>query len=108
LEAIASEDIKLVKLLLDPSLYNVKASIDFEVDEETALSRAVFYQRADFVKLLLEAGADPNKRVVPKLSLITTAAIQGDKATVNLLMKAGASLNNTDRNLMMRRNRKRN
>ena len=85
---------KMVKLLLD---YGADLN---QHDEEgcTPLSRAAYHGRADMMKRLLDAGAEPEKteKCFGKDSGDTplhTAAGWGNKATIQILLERGAKPN---------------
>lgn len=57
----------------------------------TPLHVAAFMRRPDFVKLLMSQGADPDALDAQRYDAVTIAAVNDDEATLDALLRAGAS-----------------
>jgi ankyrin repeat protein len=57
----------------------------------TPLHLAAFQRRPDFVKLLMSLGADPDALDAQRYDAVTIAAVNDDEATLDALLRAGAS-----------------
>ena len=55
------------------------------------LHLAAFQRRPDFVKLLMSLGADPDALDAQRYDAVTIAAVNDDEATLDALLRAGAS-----------------
>jgi cytohesin len=79
-----------VKLLLDAGS---PADADADPHGETPMMTASWYNHEDMVRLLLAAGADPNRRDQSSLTALHLAARTDNAALVQLLLDAGANPN---------------
>jgi ankyrin repeat protein len=87
MQAVVSENIAVLKVLLDAKA-DVKGTMAAP-EEIDALSLAVGKSRADMVKLLLAAGADPMVRIDGEVSLLEFAILSEQPEVAALLRKAG-------------------
>ena len=85
LTAIENDDTSLVRSLIQ--------SIDVKETEETFLIFAIIKGNIDIVRLLIEAGADINKKDRNGASSFIYAVIKGNIVIVRLLIEAGADTN---------------
>jgi uncharacterized protein len=90
LAATGQADELRARLEADPALANERAQDGF-----TALHLACFFGGADAVRVLLEAGADPNPPQDNPMSVapLHSAAAARDREAVRLLLEAGADPN---------------
>lgn len=89
MQAIASENLAVLKVLLDARA-DVKGKMAAP-EEIDALTLAVGKGRADMVKLLLAAGADPMVRIDGEVSLLEFAILSEQPEVAALLRKAGVA-----------------
>ncbi len=92
LEAVKSGDIQKVELIIDenPELVNKRSS---DESNKSPLSIAIDNGEKTMVKVLLDAGADPNLLVYVGESALIRAATKGDVAIAKLLIEKGALVN---------------
>ncbi|MFN2425865.1 MAG: ankyrin repeat domain-containing protein, partial [Candidatus Binatia bacterium] len=89
MQAIASENVEVLKVLLD-----AKADVSARMaapEEIDALTLAVGRSRTDMVKLLLAAGADAMVKIDGEVSLLEFAILSEQPEVAGLLRKAGVS-----------------
>jgi ankyrin repeat protein len=92
-DAIARNNEKEMKLFLENSKdFNIMSE-----DNVSVLNKAILYGRNEFVKLLLEKGANPNLQVTTyKIAPIHVAVGENNPEIVNLLLEKGANPNIQD------------
>ena len=93
LSAAINGDVSLVERLLQEGV-----PVDCAVDEVdyTALSPAAQFNRTDVIRLLLQKGADVNKRDHYGDTFVHYAAITNSTEVIALLIEHGASINITN------------
>lgn len=91
---VVDEILRLMKECASSGINDQDSGID-EQDSVggTALYNAVAYERPEFVKKLLDAGADPNIAEDTDLTPLCYAALYGSPEIVESLLKAGADPN---------------
>ncbi|MCY4114075.1 MAG: ankyrin repeat domain-containing protein [Chloroflexi bacterium] len=100
--AVVYEYVELARMVAEkcPEVLNsVRTS---RIDEQTPLSLAIAIRNQKLIRILIEAGADPNVRVVPDYEVgshLAHAVEGGDLAIVELLLEAGADPNVSDADL---------
>ncbi|MCY3913632.1 MAG: ankyrin repeat domain-containing protein [Chloroflexi bacterium] len=100
--AVADEHVELARTVAEQcsELLNTVSTSYF--DEQTPLSLAIERGNQELVRILIEAGADPNVRVLPDYEVgshLAYAVEEGDAAIVTLLLEAGADPNVSDADL---------
>lgn len=92
--AICFRDCAFIKDLI--TTYKLKLSFAPSYQHEPYIFHAYDHKKFDVIEMLLELGADPNERDEATLSLLITAATDGNVPLVKLLLKHGADVNFTD------------
>ncbi|KAK3991458.1 ankyrin-3 [Cladorrhinum sp. PSN332] len=83
-----------LKILLDAGIEDID---DPDSDGSTALQNAVFFNRPEVVKLLLDAGADPEKSDTLNRTCLHTAVRRGNMDCTRVLVEHGCNVNPKDR-----------
>ncbi|KAL0384832.1 UNVERIFIED_CONTAM: PRA1 family protein E [Sesamum radiatum] len=83
-------DIELLKVLLAKGV-----NVDLQSDAGTPLIWAAGHAQKDSVKVLLEHNADPNVKTEDDITPLLSAVAAGSLACLELLIKAGATVNVT-------------
>lgn len=88
MQAVAAENVEVLRALVDAKA-DVKVRMPPPEDMD-ALTIAVGKRRADLVKLLLEAGADPEVKLDGEVSMLEFALLSEQPDVAAVLRKAGA------------------
>lgn len=87
-EHSGAKHLDAIKLLLARG-----ANVDAPQAGDPALHTASLFRKVEFVKLLIEAGANPNRRNSKDATALISAAIGGNVDIIKMLMAAGADVN---------------
>ena len=100
--AVSDGDIALTRIVAEQCSADLNAASTSYFDEQTPLSQAIGSGSQELVRILIDAGADPNVSVVPDHEVgshLAFAVEEGNLEIVRLLLEAGADPNVSDADL---------